>query len=73
MKKQIILVIVLILCLVVFIINNFSYTQTRVYDCSLSEISPDYPIEVKQECRKLRYEEYLKEQQELRQRRLVNT
>lgn len=26
----------------------------RVYDCSLSEISPDYPLEVKDECRKLR-------------------
>lgn len=28
----------------------------RVYDCSLSEISPDYPLEVKNECRKLRAE-----------------
>ncbi len=25
-----------------------------VYDCSLSEISPDFPIDVKNECRKLR-------------------
>lgn len=25
-----------------------------VYDCSISEISPDYPLEVKEECRKLR-------------------
>ena len=24
------------------------------YDCRLSEISPDYPIEVKEACRKLR-------------------
>jgi hypothetical protein len=24
------------------------------YDCSISEISPDYPIEVKEGCRKLR-------------------
>jgi len=23
------------------------------YDCSLAEISPDFPIEVKQQCRKL--------------------
>ena len=27
--------------------------QGRVYDCTLAEISPDYPIEVKQECRRL--------------------
>jgi hypothetical protein len=26
------------------------------YDCSISEISPDYPIEVKEKCRKLRAE-----------------
>jgi hypothetical protein len=29
------------------------------YDCSISEISPDYPIEVKEQCRKLRAENYL--------------
>ena len=26
------------------------------YDCSIAEISPDYPIEVKEKCRKLRAE-----------------
>jgi hypothetical protein len=26
---------------------------TVVYDCRLAEISPDYPIEVKEKCRKL--------------------
>lgn len=30
----------------------------RVYDCSLSEISPDYPLEVKEECRKLRAKKF---------------
>jgi hypothetical protein len=29
------------------------------YNCSISEISPDYPIEVKEQCRKLRAENYL--------------
>jgi hypothetical protein len=29
------------------------YPEGRVYDCTLAEISPDYPIEVKQECRRL--------------------
>ena len=29
-------------------------TTSKVYDCSLAEISPDYPVEVKQQCRKLR-------------------
>lgn len=30
--------------------------EGRVYDCGLSEISPDYPIQVKEECRKARSE-----------------
>ena len=28
----------------------------RVYDCRLAEISPDFPPEVRNECRKLRAE-----------------
>lgn len=27
-----------------------------VYNCSIAEIGPDYPIEVKEKCRKLRAE-----------------
>jgi hypothetical protein len=35
----------------------WNYTHPHVvvkYDCSISEISPDYPIAVKEGCRKLR-------------------
>jgi hypothetical protein len=28
--------------------------RTVAYDCRLSEISPDFPIEVREQCRKLR-------------------
>lgn len=28
----------------------------KVYDCSIAEISPDYPVSVKEECRKARTE-----------------
>ena len=31
-----------------------------IYDCSLSEISPDIPIEVKNQCRKLNLERFKK-------------
>lgn len=30
--------------------------NTRKYNCDLAEISPDFPVEVKNQCRKLRYE-----------------
>ena len=29
----------------------------KMYDCSISEISPDYPIEVKESCRKIKAEQ----------------
>jgi hypothetical protein len=30
----------------------------KLYDCSIAEISPDFPPEVRNECRKLRSEAY---------------
>jgi len=34
---------------------NYTHPHMTVrYDCSISEISPDYPIEVKEACRQLR-------------------
>lgn len=36
------------------ILDNDS--KVRRYDCSISEISPDYPIEVKEACRRARME-----------------
>jgi hypothetical protein len=43
------------LCVITFlVVVLYDYVpQGRVYDCTLAEISPDYPIEVKQECRRL--------------------
>jgi hypothetical protein len=34
---------------------NYAHPHVTVkYDCSISEISPDYPVQVKEACRKLR-------------------
>jgi hypothetical protein len=44
-----------ILCLIAIVLHTiFAYEPVRVkiYDCTISEISVDYPIEVKEECRK---------------------
>ena len=30
----------------------------KKYDCSISEISPDYPVEVKDACRRIRAEKH---------------
>jgi hypothetical protein len=43
--------------LIAYIIWNYQYMvkpSVVVYDCSLAEISPDYPVSVKEECRKVK-------------------
>lgn len=37
-----------------FIIVDMQKDRTIVYDCRMSEISPDFPIEVRNECRRIR-------------------
>jgi hypothetical protein len=44
--------------LVLTISKLAEYPKGRYYDCSLAEISPDFPDKVRQECRKLRSEAY---------------
>ena len=39
--------------LILIIIGNHLPTE-KVYDCGLAEISPDYPREVVNECRRIR-------------------
>ena len=45
-----VLVVVAFLLSSIFWISSFQ-KRDRWFDCSLAEISPDYPIEVKQACR----------------------
>jgi hypothetical protein len=52
MKDSVIVIIGLSLVAIVAVFSDF-YPEGKVYDCTLAEISPDYPIEVKQECRRL--------------------
>jgi hypothetical protein len=52
MKDSIIVIIGISLVAAAAVLSDF-YPEGKVYDCTLAEISPDYPIEVKQECRRL--------------------
>ena len=52
MKDSIIVMIGLSLVAIMAVFSDF-YPEGKVYDCTLAEISPDYPIEVKNECRRL--------------------
>jgi hypothetical protein len=52
MKDSMIVIIGLSLVAIIAVFSDF-YPKEKIYDCTLAEISPDYPIEVKQECRRL--------------------
>lgn len=41
---------------IAFLLFGPKQSKVVVYDCSIAEISPDYPIEVRQQCRALRAE-----------------
>jgi len=70
MKDKIIIGILLLVSIV--ILTNADWgNQTVVYDCSIAEISPDYPKEVKNECRRL-YIEELRERQ-IQERKTIST
>ena len=51
------------LFLLLYGINNITKGSVKVYNCSISEISPDIPLEVKEQCRKLRAESFQKDLQ----------
>lgn len=61
MVDKILVVGMIIVSAVILSYSDFG-NQGRVYDCSLAEFHPDYPKEVKEECRKL-IEEYRRQEE----------
>jgi hypothetical protein len=57
--KNMLLVVVLFFAVFVLMITNFEPTG-KVYDCGMAEWHPDIPKEVKEECRRRHYEEWKK-------------
>ena len=53
--KNFIVFILVLFCIVILWEEISNDAHVVVYDCRLAEISPDYPIQVKEECRKLQY------------------
>jgi len=70
MKDKIIIGILLLVCIVILANADWN-NRTVIYDCSIAEISPDYPQEVKNECRRLRIEEFRERQ--IPERKTIST
>ena len=73
MIKKITILSLLVLAVLILVLSDFGKNQTVIYDCRLSEISPDFPPEVKEECRRLRYEQWKYEQDQETKKRLIMT
>lgn len=59
------------ICILIF--TNFGKSHTVVYDCRDAHWHPDIPIEVKQECNRLLYEEWKKRREEETGRKILTT
>jgi hypothetical protein len=54
--------VVLVMCLVIATIAYYTGNkETAMYNCSIAEISPDIPIQVRELCRQANAEAYRKE------------
>ena len=70
--KDTILVFTLIILVSLFMIYANDDSNVKVYDCGMAEWHPDIPNAVKEECRKIRREEWQREQQESR-KKIIST
>jgi hypothetical protein len=52
--KMIVVIIAFIIAIPIVFLSLPRKGDIIRYDCSLAEISPDFPLEVKEQCRKLR-------------------
>lgn len=52
-RNSILIIAVVLLAVTVLISTNFGAGRTVVYDCRLAEFHPDFPIDVREQCRQL--------------------
>ena len=53
LRDTILIIVLVIIAVTILVSTNFGAGTTVIYDCRIAEFHPDYPVEVKQECRKL--------------------
>lgn len=64
MTERLIIAVLLIFSVYVLIYTDFGKNSIVRYDCRDAHWHPDVPVEVKQECQKLMYEEWKKKEDE---------
>jgi len=72
MKSKMLLIIILILLMIILLSSDFA-GQRKIYDCNYSEINPDFPQDVKDECRRLRHEQWEQEKEWYHPKKIIRT
>ena len=52
-RDTVLIIGVVVLLVMLLISTNFGAGRTVVYDCRLAEFHPDFPLDVREQCRKL--------------------
>jgi hypothetical protein len=60
-----IVILILFVIMVFGLVVKIDFPEGRTYDCGMAEWHPDIPNKVKEECRRLHYEEWKKQQGKL--------
>jgi hypothetical protein len=71
MKQNITVLVVMVAALLILIFTDWG-PQGRVYDCGMAEWHPDIPTEVREECRRMRREDYQRQHQQLIERKTIS-
>jgi hypothetical protein len=72
MKQKLIVFVIMIASLLILIFTDWG-AQGRVYDCGMAEWHPDIPTEVKEECRRMRRDDFQRQQQQFIERKTIST
>jgi hypothetical protein len=59
LRNSILIIALVIVAVTILISTNFGAGRTVVYDCRLAEFHPDFPPDVREQCRKLMRDQIL--------------
>lgn len=71
--KDRIIILLALMAVLIFIISDFGDSQGRYYDCRDAHWHPDYPVQVKEECRKIIREHLEQQKKEELERKIIRT
>ncbi len=71
--RNVLIVTLAFAAIVILVLSDFGRHGTRVYDCGMAEWHPDIPNAVKEECRRIHYEEWKRQQEEKNKTKLITT